>query len=117
MVGGGHTIEFGRFGERCAGSWYRQAGYRVEATNWRCPEGELDLVVSRGQVVVFVEVKARTSARFGTGAEAVDWRKQRKVRLVATRFLAQCGRGFQELRFDVADVDAKGHLQIHEGCF
>ncbi len=114
---GAHAQRFGRFGERSAARWYRGAGYDVLARNWRCREGELDLVVATGSVVVFVEVKARSSSRFGTGAEAVDHRKQRRVRAVASRWLAANGGRYAEVRFDVVDVDRDGRLQLFQDCF
>jgi putative endonuclease len=110
-----------RFGEQCAADWYENAGFTVLARNWRGAAGELDLVVGNEAVVVFVEVKARSSSRFGTGAEAVDWRKQRRVRAVASEWLGQREPGdarfVADLRFDVVDVDGRGTLQVHEGCF
>jgi putative endonuclease len=108
---------FGRRGEAAAASWYQNNGYRVLASNWRCREGEIDLIVASGDTVVFVEVKARSTTRFGTGADAVDWRKQQKVRSVARHWLAGQPHHFPELRFDVVDVDARGTLQLHHGCF
>ena len=113
--------DFGRFGEQCAADWYRDAGYEILARNWRCARGELDLIAANDELVVFVEVKARSSARFGSGADAVDWRKQRKVRAIASQWLEQRPESdrsyFEELRFDVVDVDAQGTLQVYEGCF
>lgn len=107
---------FGRFGEAAAARWYRRAGYRVLDRNWRCREGELDLVVGRGADVIFVEVKARSDDRYGTGAEAVDWRKQRRLRMAAGRWLEGADRPYDEVRIDVVEVDRRGHLQVHEGC-
>lgn len=107
----------GAFGERSAAAWYVNNGYRLLATNWRCREGELDLVVTADDAVVFVEVKTRSTARYGTGAEAVDWRKQQRVRTVAGRWLASQCRHYPELRFDVVDVNRRGELQVHQGCF
>ncbi len=112
-----HAGRFGRFGEECAARWYREAGCTILATNWRCSDGELDLVVSDGPAAVFVEVKARTSRRFGAGVEAVDHRKQRKLRLLAARWLAASDRGYSDLRFDVVDVDARGTVEVYEDCF
>lgn len=108
---------FGSRGEAAAAAWYRHNGYRVLANNWRCREGEIDLIVALGDTVAFVEVKARSTALFGTGAEAVDWRKQRKVRSVAQRWLADQPHHYPELRFDVVDVDGRGTLQVYHGCF
>ena len=94
---------FGAAGEDQAARWYLEQGYRVVARNWRCREGELDLVVRRGRQLVFVEVKARRTDRFGTPAEAVTIDKQRRIRRVARRYLADTGeRG--TLRFDVVSI-------------
>lgn len=107
--------ELGRRGEDAAASHYESLGFIVER-NWRCSRGELDLVCTRGELVVFCEVKTRSSPRFGHGVEAVDWRKQRKLRQLAGVWLSEQRVGFDELRFDVADVDARGHLQLFENC-
>ena len=71
---------FGQAGEDRAAAWYRARGYAVLARNWRCREGELDLVVRRGRTLVFVEVKTRRTDRFGIPAEAVTPTKQRRLR-------------------------------------
>lgn len=88
------------------------------ARNWRVRDGELDLVCARGDaVVVFVEVKTRSSERFGTAAEAVTPAKQRKIRRLAAIWLGQQDRRFGEVRFDVVDVNARGHLRVYERAF
>ena len=97
----------GARGEDRAAAWYRAAGYDVIARNWRCPEGELDLVVSLPGELVFCEVKTRSSDRFGVPAEAVTAAKQRRLRALAARFLAEhpqvAGPG-GSIRFDVVAV-------------
>ncbi len=117
---GAHAKRFGRFGEDCASKWYRHAGYRVLDRNWRCRQGELDLVVQRRSEVVFVEVKARSSERFGTGAEAVGLRKQRTLRAVASRWLEANGDRLNDcdhdVRFDVVAVDRRGTLDLYHDC-
>ena len=107
----------GRSGEALAADWYMAHGYDVLARNWRCDQGELDLVVTRGAVVVFAEVKARTTDRFGTPAEAVTPAKQARIRRVAARWLAGAGpprRG--AVRFDVAAV-ADGRVEVLQNAF
>ncbi len=109
--------EFGRRGEQAAAGWYERQGFSVVARNWRVKEGELDLVCTRGSTVVFVEVKARSSARFGTGAEAVTPDKQRRIRTLAILWLRRTGQRFATLRFDVVDVDSRGRLLVYENAF
>ena len=109
--------ELGRAGEERAATWYVEHGYEVLDRNWRLPSGEIDLVCCRNGVVVFCEVKTRSSTRFGRGLEAVDRRKQRRIRALATQWLQQRTGRYTEIRFDVADVDGQGNIEVIEGCF
>jgi putative endonuclease len=88
--------------------WYRAAGYEVLARNWRCREGELDIVAASSSTLVFCEVKTRRSTAFGLPVEAVTVTKQRRLRALAARWLAQSDgsgrRYYDEMRFDVAAV-------------
>jgi putative endonuclease len=104
----------GRTGEDAALDHYRRRGFELVARNWRCRVGELDLVVRRGGLVVFCEVKARRGSAFGGPFDAVDHRKQRKLRSVAHAFLA-LGPEPAAVRFDVASVtlDRSGRPQVH----
>jgi len=88
--------------------WYEDAGYRVLDRNWRCREGELDVVVARASVLVFCEVKTRRSTAFGVPAEAVTVTKQRRLRMLAMRWLDEHPEArARTLRFDVASVLAE----------
>jgi putative endonuclease len=95
----------GAAGEDAVARWYRRAGYEVLDRNWRCPEGELDLVVARPGEIVFCEVKTRRANAFGAPVEAVTRVKQRRLRVLAARWL-QAHREVhaRDLRFDVASV-------------
>jgi putative endonuclease len=106
----------GAAGEDLAARWYVDAGYQVVARNWRCREGELDLVVRGHGTVVFCEVKTRSSTRFGVPAEAVTPAKQRRIRAVAAQFLREHPQGSQGIRFDVVAVLA-GKIDVLEGAF
>jgi len=90
----------------------------VVARNWVCPAGEVDLVVERGELTVFVEVKARASDRFGSPALAVDERKQKRLRRCAATWLAEQGRraAARTVRFDVVAVTGT-RLEVIEGAF
>jgi putative endonuclease len=116
-------LDLGARGEELAVAWYTGQGYTVLGRNWRCREGELDLVVSRDHCVVFCEVKTRTGTGFGLPAEAVTGEKQRRLRRLATRWLGEQGpsKGFAELRFDVACVTVRAgsepDLEVIEAAF
>ena len=110
----------GSVGERAALDAYRNLGYRLVARNWRCGLGELDLIVTRGDVLVFCEVKTRRGPAFGWGYEAVTWRKREKLRSLAEAFLQERGRRPNEIRFDVASValGPRGpHVELFEDAF
>jgi putative endonuclease len=104
-------------GEDAAAAWYEAHGYQAVARNWRCREGELDLIVRQGRMFVFCEVKARTSDAFGVPAEAVTKTKQARIRRLAARWLAEAAPvRAREIRFDVVSILA-GELEIVEGAF
>lgn len=109
--------EVGRAGEDAAAGWYQARGFRVLDRNWRVRNGEIDLICSDGVVMVFCEVKTRTSSRFGRGVEAVDRRKQQRIRSLAVQWLQAAHRPHLDVRFDVADVDGAGNVEVIEGCF
>lgn len=110
----------GARGEAIAGDWYTARGYRVLDRNWRCRDGELDLVLEGEGAIVFCEVKTRSSDAFGIGAEAVTRDKQLRIRKLSARWLAEHGRR-GNVRFDVVSILApRGGpptVQVYEGAF
>jgi len=97
----------GALGERLAERHLRQLGYRILARNLRWRDGELDLVALEGDALCFIEVRARSSRRFGAAEESIDARKRSRIVRAARRALAEHrwprhGR----LRFDVVAIDA-----------
>ncbi|HJU57434.1 MAG TPA: YraN family protein [Actinomycetota bacterium] len=112
--------ERGRVGEDAALRVYRRRGYELVARNWRCPLGELDLVLRRGGVLVVSEVKARSGAAFGGGYEAVTWSKRRTLRRLAEAFVQRSAIRTEDVRFDVASVwigDGVPDVEIFEDAF
>lgn len=91
-------------GEAQAKALLKKAGCTILATNYRCRQAEIDLIAKDGDYVVFVEVKYRNSPSMGSGAEAVDRRKQQKIMQGALHFLQQEGRMDADVRFDVIEV-------------
>ncbi|WP_208029492.1 YraN family protein [Rhabdothermincola sediminis] len=107
----------GARGEAMAAAWYERNGYTVLARNWRCRDGELDLIVHRGRTIVFCEVKSRSSSAFGVPVEAVTYEKRRRIRHLAARWLEEeAPFRPREIRFDVASILA-GRLEVLEGAF
>jgi len=106
----------GAAGEAQAARWYEARGYTVLARNWRSGRGELDLVLGKDGVVVFCEVKTRTSDAFGAPVEAVTRTKQVRIRRLAAAWIDLAPTRPREVRFDVASVLA-GHLDVVEGAF
>lgn len=120
MVAVDGRLERGRAGEDAALGVYLARGFAVVARNWRCPLGEIDLVVRRGGLLVFCEVKARSGAAFGGGYEAVTWSKRRKLRALADAFLLSERPDAPAVRFDVASVwlgPARADVEIFEDAF
>jgi putative endonuclease len=99
---------FGQEGEAEAERYLRRKGYRIVARNVRSSLGELDLVAEDGHVLVFIEVKARRSGRFGGAIHAVHRQKQHKLVRLAARFLAQRHWMDRLCRFDVVLLEARG---------
>ncbi len=106
------SCALGAAGEDAAAAWLEARGYQILARNVRSRYGEIDLVVRLGGVVVFVEVKSRTSARFGHPAEAVAARKQRRLAHLAAAYLQGAGLEGCEVRFDAIAVrlGRSGHI-------
>lgn len=94
----------GKYGERLAARHLEEHGLEILARNWRCSDGELDLVLRDGDTVVFCEVKTRRTTTFGPPAAAVHPRKVQKVRQLAVRWLAETGTRAPRIRFDVVEV-------------
>jgi len=103
------NIELGRYGERLAVRHLTDAGLEIVARNWRCSDGELDIVARDGPVLVFCEVKTRTGIGYGDPLEAVTPAKAARLRRLALAWLAQQRSTgdpafWPELRFDVVSV-------------
>ena len=94
----------GREAERRAEAFLREKGMEILARNWRIREAEIDLIARDGAYLVFVEVKARSSAAYGQPRVAVNARKRRRIALAAACYLQEqnCADAFA--RFDVVEV-------------
>ena len=101
--------QLGRAAEAAAARYLVREGWSLLGRNVRVGRGELDLIARRGDVLAFVEVKARRTTSYGTPEDAVDGRKRRQVARLAELWLAfrpWALRGVSDVRFDVVAVDA-----------
>lgn len=109
------TTSTGRRGELLAKEYLERIGYSTLVQNFRSGSREIDLVMLDGETVVFVEVKSRFGARFGTPAEAVTPAKQRLLTLAAEAYLVKNQQLDCCARFDVVEAYLKSgevnHIQ------
>jgi len=85
------ALELGRKGERVAAEFLSRLGYTVIGAGFLARRGEVDLVCRRGELLIMVEVKTRSSDAFGTPAEAVGGRKRRALQAAAAEYRALAG--------------------------
>ncbi|MEW5761753.1 MAG: ribonuclease HII [Bacillota bacterium] len=111
----------GQVGEEAAAAYLEARGYTILCRNFRCREGELDLVALDGDILVFAEVKARRSLAFGLPEESVGPRKQARLRRLAKLFLAENRVPAAGFRFDVLAVtwnpDGIPHIEHFKNAF
>jgi putative endonuclease len=97
-------VAFGKTGEDLACGELERRGYAIIARRHRCRGGELDVIARDGATLVFVEVKARKGQAFGGAAEAVTWRKQRRIVRLACEYVMQHHLTDSPCRFDVVSI-------------
>jgi putative endonuclease len=103
--GGLEPKELGIRGEEIAARYLKEAGWTIRGRNVRVGRLELDLIISRGGILAFVEVKTRRGGGFGDPLEAISRKKMRDVARAAAGWLRENGRGpFKEIRFDAVSV-------------
>lgn len=98
----------GRQGEEMAAKYLEDAGLRILSRNWRCGEGELDIVAAERRTLVVCEVKTRSGSRCGTALEAITRQKLSRLRRLAARWISAHGTAFDEIRIDVIALSGNG---------
>jgi putative endonuclease len=111
----------GKQGEDLACRELERRGYAVLARRYRSRFGEIDIVCRSNRTIVFVEVRARRTTRYGRAAESVVPRKRRRIAAIALDYLAWTGQVGAPCRFDVVAIDAIGSeretLRVYENAF
>jgi putative endonuclease len=98
----------GRDGEQAAVNYLKGCGFRILDRNWRCAEGEIDIVAVDRHTFVVCEVKTRSGTRYGTPLEAVGRAKRARLRRLAVRWLTAHGVRFDQIRIDVVGLLYEG---------
>ena len=115
------TTDKGRWAEGLALARLQRRGLRLIARNYRCPAGEIDLILDHAGTLVFLEVRYRASSAFGGAKASVDTRKQRRLSRVAGCFLrAYPQLAERRIRFDVVSVtrpNYRTHLEWIQNAF
>jgi putative endonuclease len=106
----------GAQGEADARAYLQQKGARILETNYRRSTGEIDIIARQGRTLLFVEVKRRSSLRYGRPAEAVDRQKQAHILRTAELYLQENRLADTPLRFDVIEV-LPGQIRHIENAF
>lgn len=94
----------GTIGEIEVANYLKTQGYKIVAMNYKNKIGEIDIVALDKNVIVFVEVKSRATLLYGRPCEAVDERKQHKIRKTAELYLVTTKKYYTDVRFDVIEI-------------
>ena len=107
----------GGIGEKSAGKYLRKKGYKIIEKNYTTKIGEVDLIALYGDLLVFIEVKTRSSTAYGNPGDAVDYFKQKKYVLLAKEYL-MVKKEYREkpIRFDVVEI-LNGEINHIESAF
>src|ERR1700745_4403721 len=98
----------GREGEQAAVIYLEACGFRCRDRNWRCADGEIDIVAAERHTFVVCEVKTRSGTRYGPPLEAVGRAKRARLRRLAVRWLTAHGVRFDQIRIDVVGLLYEG---------
>lgn len=110
---------YGKKSEIIASNYLKNKGYQILEMNYKNKVGEIDIIAKDGDYIVFVEVKARMSRLFGDPLEAIDERKQFKIRQVASIYLMQKRKTEAKCRFDAIAIlgDTDSYIRHIENAF
>ena len=111
-----HKKVLGKKGEKLVEEYLKKRGCKILKRNYRTPFGEADIIALDKDEIVFVEVKTRTSDKFGLPKEAVTKQKQQTYRKIAQFYWLRTGEE-PNARFDVAEVFSNGEIEYFKGAF
>lgn len=101
--------ERGKWGEEQATKYLKEKGYQIIKRNQRTPYGEIDIIAEQEKILIFIEVKARSSEKFGNPEDAVTRNKQERIRRSSLWWIQENKYFYNEIRFDVIGILRKGN--------
>ncbi|MFO7558895.1 MAG: YraN family protein [Desulfobacterales bacterium] len=104
--------QFGEKGESLAVKQLKKEGYKILERNYRTRLGEIDIIAEDGEVITFIEVKARKSESYGTPQHAVTPIKQKKISMVALSYLKEKNQFGKRARFDVVTINPESSNKV-----
>ena len=113
-------LDLGKFGEDLAFKRLKRLGYKKIIRNYRCPLGEVDLIATDGDTLVFVEIKTRKGRSTGYAKEAVNARKRRQISKVALFYMKSNNFDEVKARFDVVAISlirAEPEIEVLKNAF
>ncbi|HHY83448.1 MAG TPA: YraN family protein [Clostridiales bacterium] len=96
--------KLGKWGEEQGSRYLESLGYHILCRNYRCRIGEVDIIAAKEGQLVFIEVKTRRTASYGSPSEAVNYRKRAKYEKAALYFIKETGQKDVSCRFDIIEV-------------
>jgi putative endonuclease len=105
--------ETGALGEKLAGEFLKNRGYTIITTNYRSPDGEVDIIASKEGVTIFIEVRAKTGPEFGSPEESVTERKKQKLIAVSQHYLQSLENPSSNWRIDFIGIELSSTGVIH----
>jgi putative endonuclease len=105
------SLNLGVQAEEKAEEFLKSNGYKIIQRNYKTRLGEIDIIAKDKDTLCFVEVKCRSSYRFGTGFEALNWRKQNQISKAALVYLKENKLLDKKARFDVVSIDNSGEAE------
>ena len=100
--------EIGKYGEALAENYLKQKGYKILQRNFRCKQGEIDIISVYQKYIIFVEVKTRCNFAFGRPIDAINFSKKQHMYNAAKYYLYLYKKEKTNIRFDAVEVIIKG---------
>lgn len=94
----------GNYGEDCATEYLIDHGYKILQRNYKCPQGEIDIICSKGSLICFTEVKTRYEDSFGLPCESVNRKKQMKIKKTSIWYISEKNIRNINMRYDIIEV-------------